>query len=181
MIGKIQDLLRKLYIVRLCKRGLVLGKNVKVEKGVNIDANFPWLIEIGDNVVLSPWVYILSHDSAYKRLTGYMRIGKVKIEDEVFIGAKATILPGVTVGRGSIVGTNCVVTKDVPPYSIVIGIPGRVISSIDEGMKKQQRIIEESIIYDRSYTIWGGCTAEKKHKMQDDLSRTPAYILTDKN
>lgn len=53
--------------------------------------------------------------------------GPVIIEDNVWIGEMACILPGVTVGKGSIIGANCVVTKDVPPYSVVCGNPGRVV------------------------------------------------------
>ena len=58
MLNRIRRFVADVYIKRLVKSGLKLGKNVDFEKGVNFDANFPWLIEIGDNVVLSPWVYI---------------------------------------------------------------------------------------------------------------------------
>jgi acetyltransferase-like isoleucine patch superfamily enzyme len=51
----------------------------------------------------------------------------VTIEDDVWIGAQAIVLRGVTVGRGSIVGAGAVVKKSVPPYSIVAGVPARVI------------------------------------------------------
>ena len=53
------------------------------------------------------------------------------IEDDAWIGAGAIILPGVTIHKGAIVGAGSVVTKDVPPYSIVAGNPARVIRQID--------------------------------------------------
>lgn len=54
----------------------------------------------------------------------------VVIEDNVWIGEFASVLKGVTVGKGSIIGSHCVVTKDVPPYSIVVGNPARVVKTI---------------------------------------------------
>ena len=55
----------------------------------------------------------------------------VIIEDNVWIGQFATILKGVTIGKGSIVATRAVVTKDVPPYTIVAGNPAKVVKKID--------------------------------------------------
>ena len=56
--------------------------------------------------------------------------GPVIIEDNVWIGDKATVLPGVTIGKGAIVAANAVVTKDVPPYCIVAGIPAKIVKEI---------------------------------------------------
>src|SRR5262249_34982427 len=53
--------------------------------------------------------------------------GEIKIGDNVWIGAKATILKGVTIGDGAIVGAGAVVTRDVPPYAIVAGVPAKLI------------------------------------------------------
>lgn len=58
--------------------------------------------------------------------------GPVIIEDNVWIGDKATILANVKIGKGSIIGANSVVTKDVPPYSIAVGSPARIIRQIDK-------------------------------------------------
>lgn len=56
----------------------------------------------------------------------------VIIEDNVWIGEFASIMKGVTVGKGSVVGAHCVVTKDVPPYSVVAGNPARIVKSLRE-------------------------------------------------
>ena len=52
---------------------------------------------------------------------------EVVIEDDAWIGTHAIIMPGVTIGRGAVVGAGCVVTKDVAPYSVVVGIPGELL------------------------------------------------------
>lgn len=53
------------------------------------------------------------------------------IEDNVYIASGAKILGGITIGTGSVIGANSVVTKDIPPHSLVLGIPGKVIKNID--------------------------------------------------
>ena len=94
-------------------------------------------ITIGRGVLTGKWVTITdnSHGTSMEISEGkppcerklYSK-GEVVIEDNVWIGDKATILPGVTIGRNSIVGANSVVTKPVPPNSVVAGNPARVIS-----------------------------------------------------
>ena len=159
ILNILRKMYKRFYIKRLISKGLVLGKNVDFEKGVNIDANFPWLIKIGNNVILSPWVYILAHDSAGKNHTGVMKIGKVLIEDNVYVGARTTILPGVKIGENSIIGANSVVTRDVPAGSVAAGIPAKVICTVGEYLEKYESQKSRSPMYDRSYTIWGGGTA----------------------
>ena len=67
----------------------------------------------------------------------------VVIEDEVLVGANAVILEGVTVGKGAVVAAGAVVTKDVPPYTVVAGVPARVIKQIDEKTKEKTKIVDE--------------------------------------
>ena len=62
----------------------------------------------------------------------------VVIEDNVWIGEFAAIMKGVTIGRGSVVGCHCVVTKDVPPYSVVAGNPARVVKSLRKEEKAER-------------------------------------------
>lgn len=66
MLGSIRNAFKALYLKRLVKHGLVVGSDFQMEKGCNIDANFPWLIEIGNNVTFASNVCLLAHDGSTK-------------------------------------------------------------------------------------------------------------------
>ena len=78
-------------------------------------------------------IYTRNHNTANPdvpmREQGMGEVKPVVIEDDVWIGARVCILPGVTVGTGSVLGAYTVVTKDVPPYSVVVGNPGKVVKN----------------------------------------------------
>jgi acetyltransferase-like isoleucine patch superfamily enzyme len=89
-------------------------------------------IEIGNRVMMGPRVNLLAERHAADRADVPMKsLGVersfIRIEDDCWIGANATILAGVTVGHGSIVGAGAVVTRDVPPFSVIAGVPARVL------------------------------------------------------
>ena len=91
-------------------------------------------IRIGSNVLIGQSVNIHSENHRFAdgsrliREQGVSYQGVV-IEDDVWIGSKATILDGVTVGHGAVVGAGAVVTSSVPPYAIVVGVPARVVGT----------------------------------------------------
>jgi acetyltransferase-like isoleucine patch superfamily enzyme len=89
-------------------------------------------LEIGADVSVSPEVMILTaqHDLNDPRFKYVSK--RVVIEDHVWIGARATIMPGVTVGRGAVVAAGAVVTRDVEPLTVVGGVPARPIAVRDE-------------------------------------------------
>jgi acetyltransferase-like isoleucine patch superfamily enzyme len=84
-------------------------------------------LRIGNNVSISPEVYLLSltHDFQDPEFPSVPK--EVVIEDYVWIGARAMLLPGVKLSQGCVVGAGAVVTKDVPPYTIVAGVPANKI------------------------------------------------------
>lgn len=89
-------------------------------------------IRIGNNVLIGQSVNIHAERHVYIDGTCLIREQGVTyqgviVEDDVWIGSKATILDGVTIGRGAVVGAGAVVTKSIPPYSIVVGVPAKVI------------------------------------------------------
>lgn len=88
---------------------------------------------IGKNVMMGPETVILTRNHKFEDVhipmieQGFSKSKKVIIEDDVWIGIRTIILPGVTVGKGSIIAAGAVVTKDVEPFSIVGGVPAKVI------------------------------------------------------
>lgn len=85
---------------------------------------------IGDRVMIASHVSItsLTHDYTHSDMRFAPAIGApVTIHDDVWIGAHAVIMPGVTIGQGAVVGAGAVVREDVPPFAIVVGVPARIV------------------------------------------------------
>lgn len=114
-----------------------IGKNCQFGRYTHITAIRN--IEIGDNVLTGSFVLITdnAHGSSSKRQLNLnpldrplVSTGKVVIENNVWIGERAIILPGVKIGSGAIIAANAVVTKDVPAMCIAAGIPAKVVKEI---------------------------------------------------
>lgn len=144
------SIITKLKVKKWLRKGLVLGQNVEIERGCSIDPSFPWLIEIGNNVTLAPEVCILSHDASMKYSNGKTKLGRVKIGDNVFIGTKSVILPGVYIGNNSIIGASSVVASNIPDNSVVCGSPARIISTTEQFKKKNEEKILNSLNIERN-------------------------------
>jgi acetyltransferase-like isoleucine patch superfamily enzyme len=97
-------------------------------------------VRIGDRVRVGPYVMIIDTEfhGAYDR-NSMPEPKPIVIEDDVWIGAKATIMPGVTIGRGSIVGISSVVAADVAPFTVVLGIPARPVRKLDPAQFELKR------------------------------------------
>ena len=117
-------------------RGVKVGKGSKINRTVQIDDSRPDLVEIGMNVWVTAGVIILCHqrDLTYCEvgkpvMQCPLKYGKVIIKDGAHIGIGAIIMPGVTIGEGAVIGAGAVVTKDIEPYSLAIGVPARIVKS----------------------------------------------------
>jgi maltose O-acetyltransferase len=89
-------------------------------------------VRIGHRVRIGPYVMII--DTEFHSLYDRKQMPEprpVVIEDDVWLGAKSSVLPGVTIGRGSVVGVSSVVSADVPPFTMVAGIPARPVKKLD--------------------------------------------------
>lgn len=111
-------------------RNLILGDYVDVSAGVRLETDGG--LEIGERTLIGFGAMILTgnHEIPKDKMPifyGRNMRKKVTIEKDVWIGGKSIILPGVNIGEGSIIAAGSVVTKDVPPFTIVAGVPAKII------------------------------------------------------
>jgi acetyltransferase-like isoleucine patch superfamily enzyme len=118
-------------------RGVKIGNNVFIGIEVLIDPAFPELVVLRDDVSLAGRNILVAHSDPTFPIRNEKlvetKIAPIKIEQGAWVTAGAIVLPGVTIGKNSIVAAGAVVTKDVPPYTLVGGVPAKIIKKIKEG------------------------------------------------
>ena len=162
---------RKSLLNILIKNGLTVGENFFMNTGCIIDFSHCWLIKIGDNVTLGPYVKILAHDASTKHFLDYTKIAKVNIGNNVFIGAGSIIFPGVSIGDNVVVGAGSLVTKSIPANKLAYGSPAKEIMNTDEYINsiKQEMNVENT--FSESYTLRSNISLDKKIEMNNSLTK----------
>lgn len=141
------------FIFAKCGKKVIIRKNAyfgsgrEIELGdyseIGLNAYMTSDIKIGRHVLMGPNVTILSLNHAFEdpdepiHLQGTTGRRPVVIEDDVWIGTYSILLPGVLIGKGSVIGAGSVVTRSLPPYSVAAGNPARVIRQ--RGSRLEQR------------------------------------------
>jgi acetyltransferase-like isoleucine patch superfamily enzyme len=121
-----------------------IGEGTYIGNGAHIIACSH--MKIGKNVLFANGVYISDNLHGYEDINTpimaqtLINPGPVTIEDEVWLGENVCVLPNVTIGRHSVVGANSVVTKDIPPYSVAVGTPAKVIKQYNEQSGKWEKV-----------------------------------------
>jgi len=119
--------------------GMKIGKNCHISQKAIPDPILPELIEFEDGSGCGIGVKFLTHN-AMNIHHGTFSFGPIKICKNARIGAYSVILPGVTIGEGSIIGANSLVSNDIPPFSIAFGSPAKVERQLTESEKKMVNI-----------------------------------------
>lgn len=116
--------------------GVKIGKGSKIAATVDIDHSAPEMITIGNNVWVTRGVMLLCHQRDLEQyevgkpvMDCELKYAPIVIKDGAHIGIGAIIMPGVTIGEGAVIGAGSVVTRDIPPYSVAVGAPAKVIKS----------------------------------------------------
>jgi acetyltransferase-like isoleucine patch superfamily enzyme len=122
----------------LRKQGAQIGDNCSIIP-TTLGAE-PYLVKIGNNVAISAGVKFMTHDGGARIFKGEIPdiqvFGPIIIEDNCMIGQNAILFPNIRIGKNSIVGANSVVIADVPPETIVMGVPARPFGSIAKYREK---------------------------------------------
>jgi len=171
--GKLGRLRGEFTTKQLVKRGLKVGKNFDKTSLVTIDYGFCWLIEIGDNVTLAPRSIILAHDASTKMWLGKTKIGKVKIGNNVFVGANSVVLPNVTIGDNVVIGAGSVVASDIPSGVIAAGVPARPIMSSEDYITKMRNKMTDEMLFETKKLQYS------KFNSEEDIQKITS-VLKDK-
>lgn len=132
------------YIAFLRSKEITIGENciIRFPRSTFIDLTRPHLISIGNRVDMNINFKIYTHDWASHVFIGkYNQMvnssGSVTIGNNIYFGADCTVLKGVSIGDNCIIGAGSVVTKSIPPNSVAVGNPCKVIYSLDEYFAKR--------------------------------------------
>ncbi len=125
----------RLWLYR--QMGINIGKHCTIEMFSYMDDQFPELIFIEDYAGTSRYVKIICHDDALARTeegnpTRHGYVAPVIMKKYSAVSAGCILLPGVTIHEGAVVGAGAVVTKDIPPHSVAVGVPAKVIKVLKQ-------------------------------------------------
>ena len=133
----------RLFIYRKLLK-IRIGKNTYISPKAYIDHHRKYSVEIGENCYITRDCIILDHTQDKQggplKLWGEIKYGKVKIGNNVFIGVKSVIMPGITIGDNVIIGAMSLVTRDIPSNTVAFGQPAKVVKNLDEVIKRETRI-----------------------------------------
>jgi acetyltransferase-like isoleucine patch superfamily enzyme len=115
------------------RRGFRMGSNSVINERCRLDNRGS--LRIGRNVSISPEVCLITADHDLRSRDFVGRERPIVIDDYAFVGTRATILPGVTIGEGAAVAAGAVVATDVPPYTIVAGVPAQPIGTRNKDLR----------------------------------------------
>ena len=117
------------------KPSISIGKHTIINRQCCLDGRGG--LKIGDNVSISPGVWLLTDEHDMNDPWFAESFGPIEIDDYVWIGSRALVLPGVKIGKGAVVAAGAVVTRDVPPYFVVGGVPARQLGTRSTDLRYQ--------------------------------------------
>lgn len=129
--------------------GAKMGEGVFIGDGCKFDYDYAFLLEIGDGAVIASNTIVELHDSSLPNVAGKgkLRVGRIIIENRAYIGVNCTILPGIKIGKGSIIGAASLVNKSIPEGEVWAGTPVRYICKVSELVEKR-RNNDNKLVFD---------------------------------
>lgn len=138
-------LIDKMKRLELDAAGIKIGEDCFISPQAYFDRAKPNMIEIGDNCMITRNCMILCHTDAFmggrrKIWTGKREFKRVKVGNNVYIGVDTIVMPGVTIGDNVVIGAKSLVNEDIPSNSVALGIPAKVVRTLDvEDLRKQRQ------------------------------------------
>ena len=150
----------------------MIGERTRLNCEVQDFGSEPWQISIGKDCLIADNVHFITHDGGVKVLN-YLNyfdgnrmdsLGKITIGNNVYIGMGAYIMPGVSIGDNCIIGAGAIVTHNIPPNSVAVGVPAKIIETID---MYYQHLIEKHKLYPTA-----GLSNIKKKEIYEQISNS---------
>lgn len=154
-------------------QGVRLGKNVTFY-GMRPGSlgSEPWMISIGNNVYITAGFQFITHDGGTlilrKEVPDLEWSAPITIGNNVYIGLRTMIMPGVNIGNRVIIGAGSIVTKDIPDNSVAVGVPARVIKTVDDYLE---------IMKQKSLHLGHLSAREKDQALREMFLKTPEKVV----
>ena len=136
----------------LIKKGAKIGDGTRLFCSTSDFGSEPYLVKIGKDCSIAKDTCFITHDGGIKVLNSLHKFEKrmdkiapIKVGDNVYMGMRSMIMPGVTIGSNVIIGACSVVTHDIPSNSVAVGVPAKVICSLEEYYKRSVSKVEPII------------------------------------
>ena len=168
---------KKRWWAHLKAKGMKLGKGVNLPFSTRIDVAHCMLISIGDNCGFGDDCLILAHDAMPNEYLDATVIGRVDIEESCHFGVRTIILPGVRIGKGSVIGSNSVVATDIPPGSLAAGNPAKVICTMEDYLEKHREALKTAHKFEYKKYAQQYLTPERMAEMVNKLKEGKGYMV----
>jgi maltose O-acetyltransferase len=159
------------------RRGLRMGERCDLQQPFELDPSHCWLVEIGDDVTFAPEVHVIVHDASTKHCVGHTRVAPVRIGSRVFVGARTTILPGVTIGDDVLIGAASVVSRDIPSSTVAAGNPACSLGSIDDYYARIRERFAQAPHFQKAWTVNGGISEPMKAEMAARIGDGDGFVI----
>ena len=131
------------------EQGLHAEDGVTVMKGVDFGSE-PYLITLKKRCRITQDVVFITHDGGtwafrhhFPEYSSVIKYGRIEVGEETFIGARSIIMPGITIGRNCVIAAGSIVTKDIPDFSVAVGVPAKVICTTQEYAERCKEKMEK--------------------------------------